>query len=181
MSPTPGDRHAGGDRMDRIVDGAVVLAAGLLTAIVVWFPASPVGTRVAGPSWLVWALPFLWSVPLRWRRRHPVLVLGVVVGVLATQSLVSADSPEGYELILVFSVAIYSAGAYATLTRALLGLALAALGFTIYGSANHDLASGQPGQLWAEAFFAIELLACGSPVPLYGIRERRDQIAREGQ
>ena len=166
--------------MDRIVDGAVVLAAGLLTAIVVWFPASPVGTGVAGPSWLIWALPFLWSVPLWWRRRHPVLVLGVVVGVLATQSLVSADSPEGYELILVFSVAIYSAGAYATLTRAMVGLALAVLGFTIYGSANHDLASGQPGQLWAGAFFAIELLACWlAGAVVRQMRERRAQIARE--
>ena len=101
MSPVPGHHPA----VDRAVDLAVVLVAGALTASVVWFSPNPVGTGVAGPAWLVFWLPFLWAVPLWWRRSRPVLAWAVILAALTVQSVITGNSPEGLELIFVFSVA----------------------------------------------------------------------------
>ena len=151
----------------------------MLTATAVWASSNPVGTQVARPVWLVSALPFLWAVPLWWRRSRPVLVWTVIMAALILQSLVTGNSPEGFELIFVFSVGMYSVGAYSPRPLAWVGLLVAAVGYGVYGLSNHDIRSGRAGELWAGAFFAVELLACWlAGVVVRELRERRDATIR---
>lgn len=176
MSPVTGHRPA----LAGAVDLAVVLVAGVLTAVAVWISPNPVGVAVAGPVWLVSALPFVWAVPLWWRRSRPVLVWAVIMAALAVQSVVTGNSPEGLEVIFVVSVAMYSVGAYSSRPHALVGLAIGVLGYAVYALENHDIRSGRAGDLWAGAFFAVALLACWLlGVVVRELRERRAEAARE--
>src|SRR6185437_5991796 len=85
-------------------DLAVVLVALVLIEIASWVPANPVGDPIAGPDWLVAVLPLFLAVPLYWRRSHPLLVWVVVWTGVGLQAVVTADSPEGLELIFVAGV-----------------------------------------------------------------------------
>ena len=77
--------------------------------------------------------------------------------------------------MFVLGVGSYSVAAYSTLRRALAGLAVTAVGATIYGLASHDIMSGDTGNLWSAAFFATAILAAW----LAGvfIRGRREVVA----
>lgn len=164
---------------DLAVDVAVVLVAGTLSAVAVWDASNPVGAQVAGPTWLVALMPFLWALPLWWRRSRPLLAWSVIMAALVLQSLVSGNSPEGLELIFVFSVGTYSVGAYSTRPRALAGLGIAGLGYAVYALENHDIQTREAGQLWAGAFFALELLACWLiGIVVRELRGRRADAAR---
>jgi signal transduction histidine kinase len=175
MLRAPGQRRT----LDLAVDAAVVLVAGTLSALAAWGASDPVGAQVAGPTWLVALIPFLWALPLWWRRSRPLLAWSVVMAALVVQALVSGNSPEGLELIFVFSVGMYSVGAYSTRPRAFAGLGIAALGYAVYALENHDIQTGQAGQLWAGAFFAVELLACWLiGIVVRELRERRAEAAR---
>lgn len=49
--------------------------------------------------------------------------------------------------MFVLGVGSYSVAAYSTLRRALAGLAVTAAGATVYGLANHDIMTGNTGNL----------------------------------
>ena len=137
-----------------VLDGAIVIA---VTAITEWNTWA--FHTVAGPKWLTTALPLLLALPLLWRRSKPLLAESLVVAGIVTQAVASGNSAEGLELIIAGGVAAYSVAAYSERRRALVGLAVLAVGYTIYALEDHNIRSGRTGELWAGAFFAVALLA----------------------
>jgi signal transduction histidine kinase len=136
------------------IDAALVIAVTAITEWNTW-----VFHTVAGPRWLTAALPLLLALPLLWRRRRPLLAASLVIAGIVTQAIASGNSAEGIELIIAAGVAAYSVAAYSERRRALVGLAILAVGYTIYALEDRNIRSGQTGELWAGAFFAVALLA----------------------
>ena len=98
---------------------------------------------------------------------------------ISLQALITGDSPEGLELIFVLVAGSYAVAAHCTLRRALAGLGVTAAGATIYGLANHDIMSGNTGNLWSAAFFATAILAAWlAGVFVRGRRETAVHTAR---
>jgi signal transduction histidine kinase len=114
---------------------------------------------VPGPTWLTAALPLLWALPLAFRRSRPLLVACLVLTGVLIQSLATANSAEGLELIIATGVAAYSVGAYCSRRQALLGLAAFVVVYGIYSLEDHNIRSGRTGELWSGAFFGVALLA----------------------
>ena len=137
-----------------MLDAAIVVA---VTAITEWNTWA--FHTVAGPKWLTTALPLLLALPLLWRCTRPLLAGSLVVAGIVTQALASGNSAEGLELIIAGGVAAYSVAAYSERRRALVGLAILAVGYTIYALEDRNIRSGRTGELWAGAFFAVALLA----------------------
>jgi signal transduction histidine kinase len=141
-------------RLAVVIDAAIVVAVTVITEWNVW----AFGT-VAGPNWLTAALPLLLALPLVWRRQRPVLAATLVVAGIVAQAVASGNSAEGLELIIAGGVAAYSVAAYSERRPALVGLAVFAVGYTIYALEDRNIRSGRTGELWAGAFFAVALLA----------------------
>ncbi|MGZ4507586.1 MAG: hypothetical protein ACXVX0_10055 [Blastococcus sp.] len=74
-----------------------------LTAVVAWLPV-PLGTPIAGPAWFLVVFPVVFAAPLAWRRSAPLAAFSVTMAALVTQAVLTGDSPEGLELILVVGV-----------------------------------------------------------------------------
>jgi signal transduction histidine kinase len=137
-----------------------VAAVGLVLATVaVWVEPDPIGTAVAGPTWLRVVFPFLLAVPLAWRRTAPLGCVVVVFGAVLLQALVTGDSPEGLELIYCMGVAMFGAGAHVARGRSVLALVWGAVVYAVYAATNVDIGTGKASELWAGAFFAIALVA----------------------
>jgi signal transduction histidine kinase len=150
----------------------------VVTAAAVW-SANVISTPFAGPAWLKVIWPLLIGAPLAWRRRAPLLGWAIIWAGISLQALITGNSPEGLELMFVLGVGSYSVAAYSTLPRALAGLAVTAVGATIYALANHDIMSGDTGNLWSAAFFATAILAAWlAGVFIRGRREAVAQAAR---
>src|SRR5579871_31098 len=123
------------------LDGAIGVAATMVTWIELWAPARHGGAgRLAG----LMILAVLIGMPLAWRRRAPLAVLTVILaanvgsGVLASQ-LVNGQGPAAAFLAVL--LAVFSFGAYAQGRRILAGgLILAAVlgGAVVYGSVSGD-------------------------------------------
>jgi signal transduction histidine kinase len=137
-----------------VLDVAIVVAVAAITEWNTW-----AFHTVAGPKWLTTALPLLLALPLLWRRHRPLLAGSLVVAGIVTQAVVSGNSAEGLELIIAGGVAAYSVAAYSERRRALVGLAVLAVGYAIYALEDRNISSGSTGELWAGAFFAVALLA----------------------
>jgi len=149
-----------------------------LTSVAVW-SANVISTPFAGPAWLKVIWPLLVGVPLAWRRRAPLLAWAIIWAGISLQALITGNSPEGLELMFVLGVGSYSVAAYSPLRRALAGLAVTAAGAAIYALANHDIMSGNTGNLWSAAFFATAILAAWlAGVFIRGRREAVAQAAR---
>ena len=129
-----------------------------ITAAAVW-SANVIGTAFTGPTWLKVIWPLLIGAPLALRRRAPLLAWTIIWAGIALQALITGNSPEGLELMFVLAVGGYSVAAYSSLRRALAGLAVSAAGATVYSLANHDIMSGNTGNLWSALFFATAILA----------------------
>ncbi len=129
-----------------------------LAAVAVW-SVNVISTPFAGPTWLKVIWPLLIGAPLVLRRRAPLLSWTIIWAGISLQALVTGNSPEGVELMFVMAVGSYSVAAYSTLRRVLAGLAVTAAGAVVYGRANHDIISGNTGNEWSAAFFAVALLA----------------------
>jgi signal transduction histidine kinase len=117
-------RFAGGDP-GMITDAGMAIAGAGLTAVAVWDPAGLVGTRTAGPLWLLALLPVLIGAPLALRRRAPVLMLLAISAGIALQCLITGHPPQVLELLVLFAGG-YSLGAHASLRRAAAGLGVSA-------------------------------------------------------
>ena len=151
----------------------------VIAGVATWRSPDPVGTSVAGPLWLRVAFPFLLSLPLAWRRSAPSVCVGVVLGAVLLQALVTQNSPEGLELIFCVGTAMYAAGAYAGRDRSVLALVYGALVYVVYAVTNADIRTGRAGEVWAGAFFGVALVA----VWLVGVfvRSRRAEAAATAQ
>jgi signal transduction histidine kinase len=145
-------------RRQLLLDATVVVAIAAVTESLAWSGPGP-GTQVAGPHWLSAPLGLLLSVPLLWRRTHPLLACSVVMGALGAHALVTRDSPEGLEIILALGVSAYSVSAYSPRRGALLGLIPLVLGYGAYTIGNQDYRSSRSADKWATAFFAMGTLA----------------------
>jgi len=154
-------------------DIAVALTGVVLAAVANWMPSNPVGETVPGPAWLRAVFPLLLGAPLAWRRRTPLASYTVIVAAIAAQALITADSPEGLEMIYAMSVGSYSVAAYGTRVRSIAGLAVGLAGYAIYAAGNRDIRTGRASELWAGAFFAAVLVAAWL-VGTY-VRYRRDE------
>ena len=157
------------------LDLSLALIGVVLTAVAVW-SVNVIATPFAGPTWLKVIWPLLIGAPLALRRRAPLLGWTIIWAGISLQALITGNSPEGVELMFVLGVGSYSVAAYSTLRRALAGLAVTAVGCLIYGQANHDIMSGNTGNLWSAAFFATAILAAW----LAGVfvRSRREAVAQ---
>ena len=144
-------------REDVVDVGLAVLGVGL--GYVTFVPGNPVGDEVAGPVLLTAVFPLLLAGPLAWRRRAPLAAFTVMVGVVVLQAALTADSPEGLQMIYALGLGAYSVAAYAPRRSALVGLGLAVTGYVVYAVANRDVRTMEAGQLWAASFFAALLIA----------------------
>ena len=142
------------ERLPLVLDVAIVVAVATITEWNTW-----AFHTVAGPKWLTTALPLLLALPLLWRRSRPLLAASLVIAGVVIQAVASGNSAEGLELIIGAGVAAYSVAAYSERRRALVGLAVLTVGYTIYALEDRNIRSGRTGELWAGAFFAVALLA----------------------
>jgi signal transduction histidine kinase len=150
------------------------IAAGAMAMVAVTnYGADVVGAPIAGPTWLVASLPFLWGLPLLWRRIRPLEAWIVIIGALVVQALVTANSPEGLEVIFAVGAGCYAVAAYTQRWQAVASLLIALAGYGVYAGENRDIRSGRTSDLWAGAFFGIGLLACWLVGRL--VRELRDR------
>jgi signal transduction histidine kinase len=123
------------------------------------------------------ALPLLLDLPLAWRRRYPLTAALLVLSAIVLQSVISGDAAEGAELLFAVGIAMYSVAAYATRRLAVVGLAAWVAAYTVESFEDHNVNSGDSGQLWSAAFFGIAFVA----VWLVGVwvRSRRDASTLE--
>ncbi len=158
---------------------ALVFVVGLALAVSAsWFRSNTVGTPVTGPLWLRVAFPLLLAGPLLWRRRAPLAAYAVTVSTLVVQGLVTVDSPEGLQIIYCVGVTTFSVGAHPDRRRAWAGLGVGLAAFVVYAGTNHDIRSGQSGQLWSGAFFAVALVAAWL-AGVYVANRRRERADAE--
>lgn len=116
--------------------GDVVLALGLLAFALAELVAMPgLQRHIAVPA------AFAMTVPLLWRRRGPVSVVGVVLGAFAFQVMLGVPTSAQLSATVAVVVACYSLGVYAERGPALRGLALALLlaGLTVPYDGEADL------------------------------------------
>ncbi|MGH3122044.1 MAG: sensor histidine kinase, partial [Streptosporangiaceae bacterium] len=118
-------RFAGGDP-GTVVDAGIAIAGAGLTAVAAWDPGGLVGTKAAGPPWLLVLLPLYMGAALTLRRRAPLLMwIGIWAGI-ALQDLTTRHPPQGPEFLFVLFAGGYALGAHASLRRAAAGLAVTA-------------------------------------------------------
>jgi signal transduction histidine kinase len=131
---------------------AIVVAA--VTEWNVW-----VFHTLPGSKWLTAPLPLLLALPLLWRRSRALLAVVLVMVGVVVQAIATGNSAEGIELIVAMGVAAYSVGAYSKRRRALVGLAVLAVGYAVYALEDQNIRSGRTADLWAGSFFAVGILA----------------------
>jgi signal transduction histidine kinase len=150
-------RVAGGDP-GMIADAGIGIAAAGLTALAVWGPNGLVGTTVSMPAWLLALLPLLMGVALALCRRAPLLMWTLMWAGVALQDLVTRQSPQNLAFALVLFAGAYSLGAYASLRRAVVGLAISAV--LILATEGVLLAFSRHPRGTALSLLSIPLLAC---------------------
>ena len=162
-----------------LVDVGVAVLLVAMTAVACWVSPNPVGTPIAGPAWLLAVFPVLFAGPLAWRRSAPLVAVVVPLAALTAQSLLTGNSPEGLEVILVVGVAVYSVAAHAARRTAVVGLVAALSAYAVYAWTNHDIRTGQTGELWAGSFFLVAMVAAW----LSGVfvRVRREERHRQDE
>jgi signal transduction histidine kinase len=101
-----------------------VLAFGL--SVLVLSDVATSGDYLTGSNWVYVPVALLMTIPLAWRRRAPLVVVVVVMGAFATQSLIVDPTPDVElipALIAVYSVAAHGEGwvAFAGGASALVG------------------------------------------------------------
>lgn len=162
-----------------LLDLAIVVFVAAVTEWQVFSPREHLSTHIAGPRWLTVALPLLIALPLLWRRRRPLLVCGLVMGGIVAQAVASGHTPEGLQIIVLWTVVPYSVAAYSERRDAIVGLAIVLVGFAVYAGENDDIASGRAGDLWSGAFFLI--LGVGAWLAGMVVHGRLEEIALAAQ
>ena len=117
-------RRIAGDDPGLIGDAAIAIAGAGLTAVAACGPVGVVGTKIAGPPWLLTLLPVLIGAALMLRRRAPLLMWIAIWAGISLQYLITQHAPQDLEFAAVLFAAGYSLGANATLRRAAAGLVI---------------------------------------------------------
>jgi signal transduction histidine kinase len=151
----------------------------VVTTVLAWSDASFFGEPLEGPRLVARALPLLIGVPLALRRTRPLLVWCLVMGGIATQSVVSGVSPEGLHCVVALFVGAYSVAAYSPRRRAFIGLAVLVAGYVPYTLYVPGIGKTGPGDEWATAFFGTMSLACW--LLGFGVHGRREELALESR
>ena len=123
---------------------------------------------------VAWPEPLI-PAPLVLRRRAPLAGWTIIWAGISLQALITGNSPEGLELILVPAAGLHRRRAQYVAPGP--GRARGhCCGRPIYSLANHDIMSGNTGNLWSAAFFATAILAAW----LVGVfvRGRREAVAQ---
>jgi signal transduction histidine kinase len=122
------------ERARRVDQGALDwLVAGLLAVwgqVDLWIAGGKF-TTVPGPHGLTAPFLLLFALPLGVRRRWPFGVLCVVMGAIATESLIVGKSPEGGEVLFPALIVFYTVAAHCELPRAVAGFALGMVAATV--------------------------------------------------
>ena len=92
------------------------------------YPNDEIGIAVTAPGWLLAVLPLLIGGPLFLRRRAPLLMWVLVWLGISVQALTTHQPPRGPELVFGLCAGSYALAAYASLGRAVAGLAVAVPG-----------------------------------------------------
>jgi signal transduction histidine kinase len=150
-------RLAGGDP-GMLADAGMGIAAAGLTALAVWGPNGLVGTTIPMPAWLLALLPLLMGVALALRRRAPLLMWIVMWTGVALQELVTRQPGQNLASALVLFAGAYALGAYASVRRAAVGLAVGAV--LVLGSEAVLLAFSRHPRGAALSVLSVPLLAC---------------------
>jgi hypothetical protein len=108
-------------RMPRIralvgmVRGHPFASDGLLAVALAAFVLSEVftsGGYLTGSNWVYVPVAVLMTVPLAWRRRAPLLVVALVMGAFAAQSLILDPKPTPDQELIPALIAVYSVAAH---------------------------------------------------------------------
>jgi signal transduction histidine kinase len=145
-------------RRSLALDWGIALAGTALTEWIVW-TGKGIGTAVAGPRWLTAGWPLLLDLPLAWRRRAPLFAWCLVLAGVNLQALWTGNSAEGLEVILPIAVGIYSVAAYSGRRGAFAGLALLAVGYTVFSLEDRGVKRSDSGSMWSAAFFGVAAVA----------------------
>src|ERR1700741_2361587 len=89
-------------------------ALALLLAVLVLSDVLTSGSYLTGSKWVYVPVALLMTVPLAWRRRSPLVVLVVVMGAFAAQSLVLDPTPTPDSELIPALLAVYSVAAHGT-------------------------------------------------------------------
>ncbi len=151
------------------------------TALTLWavLVSPDIGNPVAGPRWLTVSWPLLLDLPLAWRRRAPFTAFLLVLAGVDLQALWTGNSAEGLEVLFSLGVGTYSVAAYGSRRHALAGLVALLAGYAIFTAEDHNVQSGDSGQLWAAAFFVVSAIAIWfAGVWVHTRREARELAGR---
>ena len=96
-------------------DALLALALAALVQLEIWASDVTVSKGLAVPVGL------LMTLPLAWRRRAPFAVVALVMGALASESLLDSSAQPAQTPFLALVVAVYSLAAYAERPRAVIG------------------------------------------------------------
>ena len=169
-------RLAGGDP-GAITDAGIGTAAAGLTGLAVWGPNGLSGATVAGPTWLLALLPLLMGVALAVRRRAPLLMWTLMWAGVTLLDLVTRQPPQNLAFGLVLFAGAYALGAYASLRRAAIGLAISVA--LILATEGVLLVFSRHAGGASMGVFSIPLLACWlAGVIVRARRQSADMAAR---
>ena len=164
-----------GSRRAAALDLTIAGFVTVVTTVLAWTDAPFFGDPLAGPAFVARAMPFLIGVPLAVRRTRPLLMWSLVMGGIATQSVVSGVSPEGLHCVLALFVGSFSVAAYSPRRTALIGLGVLVVGYVPYALNVPGIGKTGAGDEWATAFFATMSLACW--LLGFGLHGRREELA----
>jgi signal transduction histidine kinase len=145
-------------RRDLALDWLLALFGAALTEWAVLVSAD-IGNPVAGRRWLAALWPLLLDLPLAWRRRAPLVAFLLILVGIDAQALATSNSAEGLEVLFPLAVGTYSVAAYGSRRQALGGLVALIAGYAIFAGEDRNIRSGDSGQLWSGAFFAVAAVA----------------------
>lgn len=163
-------------RIDRTaLDWAIAVGLALWAQLDLWVFGEAF-TAVRGSSALAAPFLLLYTLPLGWRRRRPLEVLCVVMGAAALESVVVGAPVQGIDLLVPMLLVLYSVAAHAERPRALLGLAVGFVAFTVAEVREPEVVTAGDLVIVDASFF----VTLGGGVWLVGryVRARRLDVER---
>jgi signal transduction histidine kinase len=151
-------------RVDAIL--AVVLAAFVLEEVF--------NSDVTGPPALLVPAALGMTLPLAWRRSHPLVVTAVVMTVFAVLSALEDSAQDPQSTLLALLLTVYSVGANAPRREALAGLAICCTAIVVYEAGDFIVM----GPVFAGTWFAGRLVRARERDALR-MRELSEALERE--
>ena len=136
----------------RPLDALLFVAAAVLSQYDVW-----VVGQVPGPRALMALLLLAATVSFLWRRSRPLVVVALAMAAVTFQAVYSGRAAEDPGGFAIFLIPLYAVGAYAPLSRAFVGGALATTAGIVHGF--YDTSTSTQADVWANAFFWLMSVA----------------------